>query len=682
MSGLHSNRDEQPYHVTLTTADGLAIDLISVGDDDRPIEFDGVLTPVDATEQFRPGGIPREFSNFEAGAGYTFYDERVPNGYDYAKNVWTMGPSPVPSGELTEIELPAVSGTHGEIRVGLQSNGKLWISTGRYCVRLDDLGVSSAATVVADFSTLASMATNVFITSACLYLGSAYWGGHSSGSAQPLVRHTLSSDTFTSAATCSRLQIASFYGVDGEGTYDQWMVGTVASNAAFKYTNSATPMNDANWTPGSADGIAIGDPSVGVSRIVTSRQAPYFQKPEGIFAVQRLGTYIPNITPHWRDVWYINNGVAGVLVKGRLYANILSGIDMVRGIDGQLNDEPYLVHPGHNMPTEMPAAGDCYAMCRDGNYVVAAIWNQATQASYVCWGQPAENVPGQPGLTPMIWHVAPLVIEGEKVTWLEKATTALPLGGTPYLMVATTDPNGANPKLYRMSLPRNGNPLQDLASGGPWRCRTDTCTLYLSRYPGLQGAHSEKAIRQVATVSKNASGTSRLSIYVDPDESGRQQLGSDVTESPYAETRILTDISGRQLAPSVDLVAGSNTTPPILRALTVWAGEGVKATTTYTGRFRFGTGIVLRNGAKDTEIDPQAQWELLKAAQGPRPATLTDWKGTSYVVAIEQGAIWKEREIASGERYEIDFSMKFTVLGQSATYQGGYVYDSEATYAS
>jgi hypothetical protein len=521
----------------------------------------------------------------------------------------------------------------------------------------------------------------VTVTSATEYLGNVYWGGYHNGTAQPLIRHIVATDTFTSGATCMRLQVASFFGVDGVGTYDQWLVGTVATNAAFKYTNSASPLVDTNWTPVSADGIAIGDPSYGVSRIVVSRQAPYFLKPEGVFSVQRLGVYIPNITPHWRNQWYVNNGVAGDLVGGRIYANVLSGIDMIQNLDGGLNDTPYLVHPGADLPTENPAAGDCFSITHDGDWIVAAMYNHATVTSYVCWGKPRDSVPGQPGITTMLWHISPLVIENEKITWMEKVSSGGDQGGQPYLFVATTNSDGVNPKLYRMSLPRNGNVLQELAAGGPWRCRTDTCTLYLPSAPWSQGIHAEKAVRQVATVSTRASDSSYLGVYVNPDESGRTQLGSNITESPYVESRILSDISGRQIAPSVDFKAGSNTTPPILRAVTVWAGEGVKATTTYTGRFRFGDGITLRNGAKDTEDDQQAKWELLKAAQGPRPATMTDWKGTQFTVAIEQGAEWIEREIASGQKYEIDFTMRFTILGQGASYNAGFVYDSEASYA-
>lgn len=681
MPGLVSNKDEQPEgHVVLQTADGVRIPLLAVGDGNKPVSFEGALTPVDATEQFRPGGIPREFTDYSAGGGYTFYDQRVPNGYSWGRNVWTMVPhTALPSGELTEIPLPSVSGVHGHIRAGIQANGHLWLSTGRYCVKVADVGTT--ATVVADFSTIAAMSSGVVVTSVCLYLGRAYWGGYNSATnvADPLVQHVLATDTFTSGATCARIQVASFYGVDGEGTWDQWMVGTVATNAAFKYTNSATPLDDAVWTPGSADGIAVGDPSFGVSKIVTSRQAPYFLKPEGVFAVQRLGVYIPNITPHWRDTWYIYNGNAGVLVGGRLYANILGGIDMVRGLEGELNDTPYYVHPGANLPTDMPAVGETYAMCRDGDKIVAAVYNQGLQTTFVCWGYPREAVPGQTGLTPMIWHIAPLVIEGEQVTWMEKVASGL--DGTPYLMVATVNPNTNVPKLYRMSLPQNGNPLQDLASDGPWRCRTDICTLYLPSYPGSQGVHAEQAVRQVATVTKSASESSYLSVYVDPDESGREQLGQNITESPYVESRILTDISGRQMAPSVDFKAGSNTTPPILRGLTLWAGEGVKPTTTYKGRFRLGRGIALRSGSQENEGDPQAQWELLKAAQGPRPALMTDWKGTTYTIALEQGAIWTENPIGSDDRYEIDFVMQFTVIGQTATFSGGFVYDSEAVYA-
>ena len=651
--------------------------MISVAENGKPHTFEGSLTPVDATEQFRPGGIPREFSDFSAGGGYTFWDERVPNGYDWGKNVWTMGPSPLPSGELTEITLP--SGTHGEIRCGIQTNsGNLYLSSGRYCLKLST--ATAAATVVADFSTIAGMSTSVTITSVCTYLSNAYWGGYagSPATAQPMVQHLLASDGFTSGATCARWQLASFYGVDGAGSWDQWLIGTVATNAAFKYTNSASPLVDTNWTPASADGTKVGDPAFPVNKIIASRQAPFFLTPVGVFSIQRLGVYRPNISPHWRDMYHPYNGVAGVIVAGRLYANILSGIDMLTGLEGQLNDMPYLVHPGADLPTENPAAGDTWAMCRDGDWVVAAVYNSNTTSTYVCWGKPRSSVPGQPGLTNYVWHIAPLVIEGERVTWMEKMAA----NGVPFIMVATSNSANTTSHLYRMSMPRNGNVLQEFAQSGPWRCRTDTCTLYLSRYPGIQGSYSEKAIRQSATVSKNASDTSYLQVYINPDETGRVQLGANVTESPYVEARILSDVSGRQMAPSIDFKAGSSTTPPILRAQTYWTAEGIKAATTYQGRFRFGKGIQLRNGTLDTTSDPQATWELVKSAQGPRPATITDWKGTVYTIAFEQGAAWIERENKTGEQYEIDAVLRFTVLSRTASYNDGIVYDGEAEYAA
>lgn len=677
MAGLTSG--PEGYHVTLTTADGIEIPLLAVAPvkngEPMPHEFEGTLTPVDATEQFRPGGIPREWADFSAGGGYTFYDARVPNGFNYSKNVWTLVPHvALPAGEVTEVALP--SGTHGEIRAGFEVSGHLYFSTGRYACKIPN--GTGAATAVADFSTVANMSTAVVITSVCLYLSNAYWGGYANSTAQPLVQHTLASDTFTSGATCARWHVASYFGVDGQGTYDQWMIGSFGTNAAVKYTNSASPLVDTNWTPNGSVGIKVGDPNFQINKIVTSRQAPFILKQEGAYILQRLGVYVPNITPHWADTFYQYNGAAGAIIAGKLYANILSGIDMVVGLDGQLNDTPFLVHPGADLPNESPVGGDCFSICRDGDKIVAAIYNAATTTSYICWGVPRASVPGQPGLTNFIWHMAPCVIPGERVTWMKKAAP----GGNPRLWIATRNAADTTSHLYWMSLPRNGNILQELASGGPWRCRTDTCTLYLPSNPWSQGVHSEKAIRRVATVSEACSETSYLATYASIDKGDRAQLGENVTESPYVETRILDDLSGRQIAASVDFTAGSNTTPPILRAATLWAGEGIRSSTVYQGTFRLARGLTLRTGAKDDTTDPQAAWELLIAAQGPRPATITDWKGTVYTIALEQGADWKEREVKSADAWEIEFTMKFTVLAKETVYNDGSVYDSEATFAA
>lgn len=679
MPGLQSGN--QPYHVTLTTADGFEVGLVAVAPTGKngealPHEFEGTLTPVDATEEFRPGGIPREFADFSAGAGYSYYDSRVPNGFAWAKNIITWIPHvAVPSGALTEVALP--SGTHGEIRAGFERSGHLYFSTGRYACKVTN-GTAASATAVADFATIASMSTSVTITSTTLYLGNAYWGGYAAGTAQPLVQHIVASDTFTSGATCAGWQVGSWFGVDGEGNWDQWMIRTVGTGAGYKITNSATPLNDVVWTPGTAGGDPVGDPGYPVNKVITSRQAPFMLKPEGIFIIQRNGVYRPNITPYWEDVVSVTNGANATILQGRLYANVLSDLDMIVGLDGQLNDQPFSVGPGSDLPNETPVAGDGSAICRYKDWVVYSQYDTTRQTSYVSFGKPREAVPGQPGITNFIWHSCPLVIEGEKVTWMKMAAP----GGNPRMWVATRNAANTTSHLYWMSLPRNGNILQELASGGPWRARTDTCTLYLSSNPWSQGVHAQKAVRQVAVVSEGCSDASYLTPYVSTDKEARIQLGATVTESPYTEARIVDDINGRQVAPSIDFLAASGTTPPILRAYTLWAGEGIRASTVYEGRFLFGTGIKLRNGSIDTTSNPQATWEVLIAAQGPRPATIIDWKNTTYTIALEQGAVWKERETKDSEHWQIEAKIRFTVLAREPAYGDGSVYDSDVSYVA
>lgn len=669
----------EPYHVTLTTAEGIEIGLLSINDEGKPVEFEGSLTPVDSTAQFRPGGIPREWNDFSAGGGYSFYDPRIPNGYAWAKNVWTLVPNAaLPSGALTEVPIddPADGGQVAVIYAGIEASGHLYLGGGKYFLKVVD-GNASTATQLTSFASTIGI-DNVHVTSACVYLGNIYWSGYQPNTMTgcPLVQHAIASDTFTAGATCVRWHVASFSGVDGEGTWGQWMVGTVASNAAFKYTNSASPLTDTNWTPGSADGIAVGDSSRMVNRIVTSRQAPFFLKPEGVHIVQRFGVQIPNITPHWDDTYHSENGVAGTIVGGKLYAGILTGLDMVIGLDGQLNDTPYLVTPGMDLPNETPVAGDVKALCRDGDWIVAAMYNDNNQTSYICWGKPRSSIPGQPGLTPMVWHMSPCVIEGERVTFMKKSAP----NGEPRLWIATARISDGTIHLYWMSLPKNGNVLQELGTNGPWRTRTDVCTLYLPSDSGGQGVHAEKSLRNVATTSQGASDQSYLQPYAAADNDERTELGARVTESAYVESRVTSDIHGRQIAASIDMVAGSDTTPPILRALTIWSGEGIRSSSVYRGRFRFAKGMKLRTGGDDAWDDPEAVWNLLRGVQGPRPATLIDWKGRTYTVAFEQGASWKERESGDKTQWEIDVVLQFTVLSTEAAYNDGYRYDANADY--
>ena len=674
---------QQPWDVRLTTPDGQVIDLVSVGPDGKPKEFEGALTPVDATESFRPGGIPKEWNDWSAGAGYSYDDDRVPNGYSWGKNVWALTPHAAhPAGALTEITLPySTAATENfEIRCGFEANGHLYVSTGRNAIRV----TADVATIAASFTSVS--ADNLYIaTSVCVYRGNAYWGGYNNASgddtvapAAPLIQQTLATDTFTSNATCLRFHVAAFEGLDGNGNWSPWMIGTFGTNVAFKVTNSTAPLEETNWTPAGTAGTLLGSNIHKVNSIIQGRQAPYILTTGGVRIVLRNGVQIPNITPHWLQQFSSRNGIAGALVGGRLYASVLGGIDMIEGLDGQLNDTPNFVHPGAELPNENPAVGTTWAICPDGDWIVAGIYNSFNTTSYICWGRPRATVPGQPGLTTMVWHVAPCVIEGERVTWLHVAKQ----GDGRRLWIATRNSANTLTHLYGMYLPISGNPIQDLEVSGTWRSRTDECVLYFSRYAGAQGMNALKAIRQVGTVAKAStiSDTSYLQVKVSMDDATAEQLGANVTEN-YTEARILDDVNGREIEPQVTFKAGSSTTPPVLRSLTLWSAEGVRATMTYRGRFRFAPATVQGSKGIDTTTDQQAKMGQLFASQGPRPATMIDWKSTVYFVAFEQGAVWPEREVDGGERFEADVVLTFTVLARQSTWNDGSLYDTDAEYS-
>lgn len=663
----------QRFPLTLIPAGGSAIGLHLAParrPEETPHEVDGALTPADATEQFTPGGIPREWDDWSAGGGYSFYDPRVPNGYAWAKNVWLMTPHvAVPAGKLTEIPLPETDdgGAMGEITDGVEVLTHVYLAAGAYGLKIPQ-GYQNP-TLVANFKSITGH-SDYLVKSVCLYLQKAYWGGYlsSTGIAGNLVEHVYTTDGFTAAqdvAGADRWLLRSFGGLDGNGTWAQWLVGTTYGNSTFKYTNSSNPLVDANWTPGSANGTQVGDPSFSISSLVASRQAVYFVKQEGVFSIQRMGAYMPNITPHWLGMTYQYNGVASAIVGGRLFANTIGGLDMVVGLDGQLNDTPYFVQPGADLPNETPVAGTIWALAQDGDWLVAAVYNEGNQTSYLCWGKPRSSVPGQPGITNFIWHMSPCVIEGEKVTWMRRIAPF----GQPRLLIATRTTAGVT-KLYWLSLPRDGNVLQDIDSGGPWRCRTDTCTLYLPSDTWGRGPAALKALRHVASVSRDCSNTSRLAMYANPDEGGRTQLGSNVLSSPYQASLITADVSGRQIAPSVDFLAGVDTEPPILRSLRLRAGVGVEPTSTLRYRVRFGSGMRDRKKSVD-DRDPQIVWNRILASQGPRPATLIDPKGNTYTVAFDQGASWIEREVRDGNSWFIEATLSFTVLARQIVYGDG-----------
>lgn len=659
---------QSPYDLDLTTADGLRIGLMLAPRVDSkgvplPHEADGALAPQDATTTFRPGGVPKVWADFSGGSGYSFEDPEAPNTFAWSKNVWTMiKGTAFPGPELTEVTLPAPA-MSGEIAAGIELQSHLYVSAGQ--VALD---VFSGTTVqVCNFVSLTGN-SSYRATSVTEYLGKAYFGAYNyaQATAAQMVEMTVSAGTATFSASSDtfRWQLGSFFGYDGNGDWDQWMIGTMGTNAAFKITNSSLPMTESNWTPGSATGTAFGNYDFQVNRIVIGQGQPFLLTRAGVYVVQRAGVYTPSITPGWLDQYATTNGVAGIVVGNRLYASFSGAIDSVGILDGP--NVPNLVGPGIDTPNKTPVRGICYAMCQDGEWLVAAFYDSYQQISYICWGKPG----GPSGWT---WHAAPVVIEGERVTWLHKSAPA----GVPRLWIATRDAAESMTHLYWIPLPSSGNILQDLAVAGPWRCRVDTCTLYLSATRWTQGIHAEKALRNVATVTQGAGNLSYLNVYAAADTNAREQLGPTVINSPYVEGRILTDVSGREISPSIDFKAGDQTAPPILRELTIWAAEGVRATQTIDITVRISKGMKLRtpNRGADTR-DPEVVWNQLLTAQGPRPASLTNWRGVTATVAYEQGCAWKEREVKTAKRWEIDVRLRFTVLAQEARYGDGSQFGS------
>jgi hypothetical protein len=674
-----------PFHATLTTADGVVVPLLLAPTDDpqkRPRTVEGTLTPADATQAFQPAGVPQEWSDFSAGGGYSFEDSRVPNGYAWAKNVWTMQPNAaLPSGKLTPITFDdPPNEPYGEITRGVETETNVYLTAGRHAIKIPQ--GTGTPVHLKDFVAESGF-SDYRVTSVCLYLGRLQWGGYrsDSGAASYLFDHTVETDAFAHNDMVA-WHVGSVGGVDAGNNWAEWLFASVANDTAIRYTNSTTPITSSNWTPADSAGLPVGSQRFSIQNIVTARQSPYLIVQDGVYAVQRNGQYIPNITPHHRSMTWQHNGVASTLVSGRLFTNLFNAIDMVVNLDGQVNDTPFFVQPGADLPNETPVAGNCWAMCQDGDWLVAAIYNTGRQTSYLCWGKPRSSVPGAPGIGNFIWHMSPCVIEGERVTWMKRISPF----GEPRLLIATRTVDTETTKLYWMSLPRDGSILQDLASGGPWRARTDTCTLYLSSRPASLGVTAEQAVRHVAAVSKNCSNTSVLKVHVDPDETGRTQVGANVLASPYQAATVVADVHGRQMAPSVDFVAGSETEPPVLRALRLRFGEGVEPARVRRMKVIFAEGAQLANSTAGDERDPELAWNQLLSAQGPRPAELEDQYGNAYTVAFLQGAAWTEQETTRkvGEQsvWRIEGTVQFIELARHITYGDGTRYGLGALWGA
>src|SRR5215212_6445965 len=132
------------------------------------------------------------------------------------------------------------------------------------------------------------------------------------------------------------------------------------------------------------------------------------------------------------------NGQAAMSANGYGYINIGYGLIRVRTTGSSLVPiGPEACGPGAGqvLPNESPVGGYFTDLLKYRKHVIGSLFDQTTFTTYVCWGRDANQ--DEPG--PLTWAVAPIVLDGLKVTsmWISGL-----IAGNPRLWLATVTAGG------------------------------------------------------------------------------------------------------------------------------------------------------------------------------------------------------------------------------------------------
>jgi len=646
---------QSAYDLTIVLDNGVQIGLMVVPDQTGRKAFPGVLTPADVTEQFVAQDVPRIYNNTDAGAGYSIYDPRVPNSYSYGLSVETRYGCVLPGGARTSVAIPTGGGNPiGPIRAAFRNpanNTDLYFLAGKSVIMIpagfhDPVYMTNLSSPISDGGMGVPDWTG---QSATEHLGAVYIGGYRTvDAARPIVKFDGSAFTFANVAhPGSRadgwMLQGNIFQSDAGATGEYRMFASTGGGTSYKYlTGVADPLDANNWTPatGSAGafGIRLGSTSFPLRSWAHSNQRIWGVKADGIFESTRAGTYTTNIAPYELSMPsadtaddHLASG-SHVMGGGLFVADGVRGIDWLPGLDGRRNDSSVKIGYGWGLPYDGPVAGRDEVLFDVGDGWLGSIkYNASNRTSYICWGRPD----GQGGF---VWHGSWAELPVDR-----KATCAIgdaPFG-IPRLWVASTgtgESNAGVTYLDYFSLPRDGNPLNDLLYGGPHTFATQAQIVYPNDPWGDPSAL--KTSRRISLVGRGLTQQSYLQAGLSADEGVFEDILAVATVPPYMTASIATPTTSRYLQTRVKLF-GTPTAPPRLYGTKVRAGVHVEP---YQRRapvtIRFGEGILLNDGITYSEDDPTTVWNMLLQQAQSGPCTVYDWTGEQHTVQIEQQLSW------------------------------------------
>jgi hypothetical protein len=579
----------------------LGFNLANEGGRPAVVSFESSPARTDMTVQ--NADVARIVDNLDGGMGYSRRLEQVPNGYAYTLPGYCRSPGGIfmPPGKVTEISMPPTTGGAGSwVQAPLWGSvrfvNQIWVfSTTGFVLRLtaDGTAMEVVGTLVGNIRGAAVFNNRLYVASTA---GLIYYDPVTSWSAPSptVVRRSLVGTNWRplGVPTDVLVGLSSEYG----GNAVRWCPIT------------ADPMVDANW---SAPVRIGGDLQYGTHAIVGAPRHVFFTRPDGVYDMDELGTRAFNIAPWISSSVDYYNGLWGMSVGEGLYYGHSQGLAFIP-TTGEAQYRPEWATPGWGLPYEGPIRGIPTTGCLYQGWGFLAQWVPGTAQTYISAGRrdPAGAGGGMAyGQASHVWHGAEAVM-ADHVDHMTPYTLEWGSGQPRLLMTTSFGTDPYTVKAFWQSLPKWGNPLQELIWGGGFD-PGDTAALYLPADPWDRPSAIKTLLELEMVTERLSLGSDTLQGYAMSDPPSAWTDYGTAEEGAWSSLAPLETVEGRYLSVRVDAVGS-----PVLRSVALRAAVGVQLREARTYRLVLAWDNALKGARSRETADPERRLFALRGMLG------------------------------------------------------------------
>lgn len=571
----------------------------------------------------------------------------------------------MPSGELTEVTISdSGSVSNARIHYARDFNGDVYLAT-NYRTVLRIVGGTADTAVVSYDGGAGYTAYEVEV------FGNKLWV---TGGANPMAVNDGASWTQSEAAVQRRKMAVVNWSIGGNlstggaatynGVPSHWLVACDSNLRSMYHVSEETdPKVAANWS----SSTAIVRSPYSVNEIVADNHTAWFAATNGLIAVNELG-YAPNLTDWVRRHYLPENGEQSIYQDGLIWYCHAAGLCVVP-VDGSRQDLAQWAQFGHLTPNQTPIYGRPQVLAPGGDCIWVGYYASQTDTSYLF----QLLIDRRDGALGLRWSGPEAVFPGQGFDMVQRIS---PVGGVPYLLLATRNFTTGVTKLYKQSLPVSGNPYVDWVNETGHRF----ATRWVVNLPREDfDSPALKTLRRYDTVAANLGNGRNIVIEASADDQAYVTQGT-ASLSPRSSS-----------VPAEDYVTGVNfnwrltgtntaTEPIILEAFAARGSVLNETSDVQTFPVVFAWNQTLRNGQDETR-DPYNDWRRLRNYQRRGPVQAIDTFGVTKTVKLEPGlpyrVVWDQKR----EEWVLVAMVTISTLVEPVFYDAGDDYDGGGVYS-